>query len=83
MAARREREHANIIAERAVYRLVKYRAADLTTGDVTRNRYGKWDVVVSSILDKTGRYVEVGFETGGTHSFRSVHLVDVQVVKPS
>lgn len=70
---------------RPVWRTQKVRAEDLAVGDATRNRFGKWDVVTE--VDHDGddlRYVRVKTECGGGYwMIRAVHLVDVQVVKPS
>lgn len=75
----RRREHT--LASRPIYTTRKHRAEDLVAGDVARNRFGKWDVVTS--VKTTERYVDVHFEVGGSVLLRTVHLVDVQVVKPS
>lgn len=83
MATTTTRDPEKVRAERPVYRTAKHRACDLTIGDVTRNRYGKWDVVVNAAVTEDGKYVNVQFEVGGETNMRSVHLVDVQEVKPS
>lgn len=70
-------------ATRPTYGTQKHRASDLADGDVTRNSYGKWDVVTKVSTNEDGRYVTVYFECGQSHQIRSVHLVDVQVVKNS
>lgn len=67
---------------RPVWGTKKVRACDLMIGDVTRNSFGKWDVV-SRVGDGEGPYITIGFEVGGGVSMRTVHLVDIQVVKPS
>lgn len=76
-----------MIDERPIWRTVKIRAEDLREGDVTRNGFGKWDVVTSITgLDDVAAgalYISVHFEAGSTIGMRTVHLVDVQVVKPS
>lgn len=70
--------------DRAVYTTRKHRAADLLPGDVTRNRFGKWDVVEQvATLGDDARYIEITFEVGGSILMRTVHLVDVQIPKPS
>jgi hypothetical protein len=71
------------VSDRAVYGTRKHRAADLTAGDVTRNKYGKWDVVTDVKVPKGARYAHVVHEAGGETLLRTVALVDVQVVKPS
>lgn len=69
---------------RAVYGTRKHRAQDLVEGDVVRNRFGKWDVVTEVLsYDGSPHYVNVMTEVGGAQMLRTVHLVDVQVVKPS
>ena len=83
MAAKATAADQRTTTDRPVYGLVKHRSSDLAVGDVIRNRFGKWDVVSSVVVDEDGRYVSVQFEVGGEWRFRSVHLVDVQVVKPS
>jgi hypothetical protein len=74
---------SNVVAlhERPVYRTQKHRAEDLQEGDVTRNRFGKWDTVTKVV--RNGLYTHLTFETGVDAQMRSVHLCDVQVVKPS
>lgn len=76
-----ERRREQRLASRPVYTTRKHRAEDLVTDDVARNRFGKWDVV--SKVTPADRYVNVHFEVGGEVLLRTVHLVDVQVVKPS
>jgi hypothetical protein len=70
------------IAERPVWRTQKVRAEDLVAGDVTRDRYGKWDVV-AAVTSTKGAYVTVAFDCNSKAEFRKVALVDVQAVKPS
>lgn len=69
--------------DRPVWTTRKHRAEDLEKDDVTRNRFGKWDVVQAITHGKDGRYVHVRMELGGEMTKRTVDLVDVQVVKPS
>lgn len=67
---------------KAVYGTRKHRAADLEAGDVTRNAYGKWAVVTK--VETVDLYTMIDFDIpGGRIQVRDVHLVDVQVVKPS
>lgn len=66
---------------RPVWGTQKHRAEDLIPGDVVRNKYGKWDVVIQ--VSVGAQYVDVTTELGGTQLVRTVHLLDVQVVKPS
>lgn len=70
------------VKDRPLWRTVDVRVEDLAEGDVTRNRYGKWDVVVDT-KKIDDHYYEVDFEVGGKISMRSVALVKVQAVKPS
>jgi len=75
-----------MIGDRPIYRTVDLRAEDLKKGDVTRNRFGKWDVVTSVKPYGKGAkslYVDVNFETGTDMQIRTVALVKLQVVKPS
>jgi hypothetical protein len=65
-----------------VYGTAKHRAEDLVPGDVIRNGYGKWDRV-KRVASTSEHYVEVTFETGSSIPLRTVHLVDVQIVRPS
>lgn len=70
------------LAGRPIYRTVNLRAEDVRIGDVTRNAFGKWDVVTGT--KNGGTHVELTFETKGkTLGLRTVALVAVQVVKPS
>lgn len=71
------------MSERAVYGTRKHRAEDLEPGDVSRNRYGKWARVTGVNRGDEKHYVDVLFDAGGVLTLRDVHLVDVQVVKPS
>lgn len=50
---------------------------------MTRNRYGKWDIVESAKAGSDGNYVHVHMRLGGDMTVRTVHLVDVQIVRPS
>lgn len=70
---------------RPVYGTKQLRAVDLRPGDVTRNGFGKWDVVstVEPLKGATKTYVHVTFEVGKELGLRTVQLVPVQVVKPS
>lgn len=65
----------------AVYGTRKHRAMDLEGGDVTRNSFGKWARVET--VKTEGLYTTVTFDAGTPLVCRDVHLVDVQVVKPS
>jgi hypothetical protein len=69
--------------DRAVWGTTKYRAEDLEVNDVVRNRFGKWDVVEQVKHGADGHYVHVKMQLGGDMTVRTVHLVDVQTVKPS
>lgn len=71
--------------DRVIWGTRKCRALDLKPGDVIRNRYGKWDVIVEDgvKVGPTPLYIEVTTETQVVTTFRTVHLVDVQVAKPS
>jgi len=69
--------------DRPVYGTRKHRAADLREGDVTRNRFGKWDEVSAVVRHVDGLYTTVRTVVGGDQQHRTVQLVDVQVVKPS
>lgn len=70
---------------RPVYGTKQLRAADLRPGDVTRNGFGKWDVVCAAKPTKSDprTYVDLTFETGKAMTLRTVQLVPIQVVKPS
>jgi hypothetical protein len=70
---------------RPVYGTKQLRAEDVVPGDVTRNGFGKWDVVLTVAPTKgsTKTYVDVTFETGKPLTLRTVQLVPIQVVKPS
>lgn len=70
--------------QRAIWGTQQVRAEDLEKDDVTRNRFGKWDVVLEVKHHDDGKYVTVKTECGGEDLVvRTVHLVPVQVVKPS
>lgn len=71
------------MSDRPVWRTQKIRAQDVRKDDVTRNRYGKWDVVVDRGRSSTPGYTVVVHDKGGEFILRDVDLVDVQVVKPS
>jgi hypothetical protein len=70
---------------RPVYATKQLRAADLRKEDVTRNGFGKWDVVTAVEPTKSGpnTYVDITFETGKALTLRTVQLVPIQVVRPS
>lgn len=70
---------------RPVYGTKQLRAVDLRSGDVTRNSFGKWDVVTCVSPTKSGpkTYVDIKFETGKELALRTVQLVPIQVVRPS
>ncbi len=70
---------------RPVWTTKQLRAVDLRTDDVTRNGFGKWDVVmtVKPTKGSASTYVDVAFDTGKALTLRTVQLVPVQVVKPS
>lgn len=68
------------MSDRPLWKTVKIRAEDLEPEDVTRDRFGKWNTVKTVQFDKT--HTTVGFD-GHVLTVRNVHLVDIQVVKPS
>lgn len=69
-------------ADRAVYGTKKFRAEDIEPGDVVRNTFGKWARVKSATTRDL--YTSISFDVPGTVlHVRDVHLIDVQVVKPS
>lgn len=70
------------VSDRPVIGTRKHRMADLEVGDITRNEFGKWARVTG--VTTTGLYTTVDFDgLGKSLMGRDVHLVDVQVVKPS
>lgn len=69
-------------AERPVWGTRKHRAEDIVAGDVVRNTFGKWARVKSATT--TDLYTSISFDVPGTVlHVRDVHLVDVQIAKPS
>lgn len=69
-------------ASRPVWGTRKYRAEDIETGDVVRNKYGKWARVTKAAT--AGLYTTFTFDAAATDvTVRDVHLVDVQVARPS
>lgn len=67
---------------RAVWGTRKYRAEDLIAGDVVRNSFGKWARIKK--VATSDLYTSISFDVAGaTLVVRDVHLVDVQIAKPS
>jgi hypothetical protein len=71
------------VSDRPIWTTQKVRAVDLTPGDVTRDGYNKWNRV-AGVKPANDGYVTVTFQLGGSPlTTRAVHLMDVQVAKPS
>ena len=71
------------MTDRPIWRLVKIRASDVQPGDVIRDSFGKWNTVKDS-KPHGDDHVTIRFVAlSEAYTMRNVHLVDLQVVKPS
>lgn len=68
--------------QRPVWGTRKHRAEDVVKGDVVRNTFGKWARVKTATTSQL--YTSITFDVpgAGLHC-RDVHLIDVQIAKPS